>query len=182
ERRVGMVKAKGQSARRAARLAQLGAGLAGSYLAYQLQRPFLNETAAKQRKQDFRRKQARRAREELQSLRGPIMKIGQAISMQSHFLDAATIEEFSALQMHAPPMHASLMRARFKGSLGQYPGEVFGSCEETPLTAASLGQVHRAVTNQGEEVVVKIQYPAMREAIAGDFQALRTAGFAARLT
>jgi len=177
-----MVKAKGQSARRAARLAQLGAGLAGSYLAYQLQRPFLNETAAKQRKQDFRRKQARRAREELQSLRGPIMKIGQAISMQSHFLDAATIEEFSALQMHAPPMHASLMRAQFKGSLGQYPEEVFGSFEETPFAAASLGQVHRAVTKQGEEVVVKIQYPAMREAIAGDFQALRTAGFAARLT
>ncbi len=177
-----MVKSKGQSVRRAARLAHLGAGLAGNYLAYRLQRPFLDESTAARRQQDFKRKQARSVREELQTLRGPIMKLGQAISMQTHFLDAATIEELSALQMHAPPMHATLMRAQFKAGLGRYPEEVFRSFEETPFAAASLGQVHRAVTKQGAEVVVKIQYPAMREVIAGDFQALRAAGFAARLT
>jgi predicted unusual protein kinase regulating ubiquinone biosynthesis (AarF/ABC1/UbiB family) len=177
-----MVKAKAQSVLRAARLAQLGAGLAGNYLAYQIQRPFLGESAAAQRQQDFHRKQARSVREELQQLRGPVMKLGQALSMQSHFLDPAAIEELSALQMHAPPMHATLMRTQFKAGLGRYPEDVFRSFEEAPFAAASLGQVHQATTKAGQEVVVKIQYPAMREVVAGDFQALRAAGFPALLS
>jgi predicted unusual protein kinase regulating ubiquinone biosynthesis (AarF/ABC1/UbiB family) len=170
------------SVHRAARLMRLGAGLAGGYLSYQVQRRLSRPAAAGQLRQDHRRKQARRVREELQSLRGPIMKLGQALSMQTHFLDAETVEELSALQMHAPPMHQALMRAQFRGAMGHYPEDVFRSFEPEPFAAASLGQVHSAVTKSGEEVVVKIQYPAMAEAIRGDFQALRAAGFAARLS
>jgi predicted unusual protein kinase regulating ubiquinone biosynthesis (AarF/ABC1/UbiB family) len=88
----------------------------------------------------------------------------------------------SALQMHAPPMHPTLMRAQFKAALGSYPEKLFRSFEDEPFAAASLGQVHGAVTKSGEDVVVKIQYPAMAEAIKSDFRALRAAGFAARLT
>jgi predicted unusual protein kinase regulating ubiquinone biosynthesis (AarF/ABC1/UbiB family) len=177
-----MVKPRHGSVGRAARLLQLGAGLAGSYLGYQLQRPFLNEKRASGQKKALRRKQAKQVREELQELRGPIMKVGQALSMQTHFLGAELVEELSALQMHAPPMHPTLMRAQFKSALGQYPEDVFRSFEVEPFAAASLGQVHWAVTKSGEDVAVKIQYPAMREAIESDFQALRTAGFAVRLT
>lgn len=179
---MGVVKSRNGSVRRAARLMQMGAGLAGSYLAYQLQRPLFDREDSKGHRQALRRKQARRVRKELQDLRGPVMKLGQALSMQTHFLGAELVEELSALQMHAPPMHPSLMRAQFKSAFGRYPEEVFDSFEPEPFAAASLGQVHWAVTKSGEEVAVKIQYPAMREAIASDFQALRTAGFAARLT
>jgi predicted unusual protein kinase regulating ubiquinone biosynthesis (AarF/ABC1/UbiB family) len=168
--------------KRAARLMQLGAGLAGSYLGYQLKRPLFDKERADEHRQKLRRKQARQVRQELQELRGPVMKLGQALSMQTHFLGAELVEELSALQMHAPPMHPSLMRAQFKSSLGKYPEEVFRSFEPEPFAAASLGQVHWAITKRGEPVAVKIQYPAMREAIGSDFQALRTAGFAARLT
>lgn len=167
---------------RAARLLQLGAGLAGSYLGYQLQRPFLREERATRQRQALRQRQAQKLRQELQDLRGPIMKVGQALSMQTQFLSAEMIEELSALQMHAPPMHATLMRAQFKGAMGKYPEEIFRSFEAEPFAAASLGQVHWAVTKSGEEVAVKIQYPAIREAIEGDFQALRAAGLAVTLT
>ena len=179
-----MVKPGRGSVRRAARLAQLGAGLAGSYLAYQLRRPLslFDQQRAQGQRQALRRKHAQQVRRELQELRGPIMKIGQALSMQTHFLSPEMIGELSALQMHAPPMHPSLMRAQFKSAFGKYPEEVFKSFEAEPFAAASLGQVHWAVTKQGEPVAVKIQYPAMREAIQSDFQALRAAGFAARLT
>jgi len=177
-----MVEPKNGSRGRAAHLMRLGAGLAGSYLAYQLQRPFLAEEGAKERKQALRRKHARQVRDKLQDLRGPIMKVGQALSMQTHFLSPEMIEELSTLQMQAPPMHATLMRAQFKSALGKYPEEVFRSFEPEPFAAASLGQVHWATTKGGEEVAVKIQYPAMREAIESDFLALRTAGLAARLT
>ena len=167
---------------RAVRLAQLGAGIAGSYLAYQLQRPFLDGQQSSERRQALHRKNARQIRENLQDLRGPIMKLGQAMSMQTHIFDADVVEELAGLQMQAPPMHASLMRAQFKGALGQYPEEVFRSFEPEPFAGASLGQVHWAVTKGGEEVAVKIQYPAIREAIESDFKMLRTAGFAARIT
>jgi predicted unusual protein kinase regulating ubiquinone biosynthesis (AarF/ABC1/UbiB family) len=79
-------------------------------------------------------------------------------------------------------MHPTLMRAQFKSAFGKEPEAVFRSFEPEPFAAASLGQVHWAVTKAGEDVAVKIQYPAMRETIASDFQALRAAGFAARLT
>ena len=167
---------------RATRLAQLGAGIAGSYLAYQLQRPFLGEQQSIERRRMLRRKSAKRIREDLQDLRGPLMKVGQVLSMQTHIFDADVVEELAGLQMQAPPMHATLMRAQFKSAFGKYPEEVFLSFEPEPFAAASLGQVHWAVTKRGEEVAVKIQYPAIREAIESDFQMLRTAAFPARLT
>ena len=167
---------------RAARLAQMGAGLAGSYLAYQLQRPFVDKSESSHRRQKLRKDSARKLREGLQDLRGPMMKLGQALSMQTHMLDAEVIEELSNLQMQAPPMHPTLMRAQFKTALGQYPEDVFRSFQDEPFAAASLGQVHNAVTKAGDDVVVKIQYPAIREAIAADFKMLRTAGFAGRIT
>ena len=164
-----MVKSRNGSVRRAARLMQLGAGLAGSYLAYQFQRPFVDENG---QRQALRRKHAKQVRQELQNLRGPIMKVGQALSMQTHFLGAEMIEELSALQMHAPPMHPTLMRAQFKNAFGKYPEEVFDSFEAEPFAAASLGQVHWAVTKGGADVAVKIQYPAMREAIGETIEGL----------
>jgi predicted unusual protein kinase regulating ubiquinone biosynthesis (AarF/ABC1/UbiB family) len=173
---------KSSSVRRTARLVQLGAGLAGSYLAYQLKRPLFDAEGASGHRRALRRTQARKVRKELQELRGPIMKLGQALSMQTHFLGSELVEELSALQMHAPAMHPTLMRAQFKSAFGKYPEEVFRSFEPEPFAAASLGQVHSAVTKNGEQVAVKIQYPAMREAIESDFQALRAAGLAARLT
>jgi predicted unusual protein kinase regulating ubiquinone biosynthesis (AarF/ABC1/UbiB family) len=177
-----MVKSRARSAARAARLMRWGAGLAGSYLAYQLRRPFVDPERAQAQRQAWRRKNASQLRQQLQSLRGPIMKIGQALSMQTHFLGTEMIEELSALQMHAPPMHPTLMRAQFRSAFGRYPEDVFSSFDLEPFAAASLGQVHRAVIKKGQEVAVKIQYPAIRDAIESDFHMLRTAGFAARLT
>lgn len=177
-----MVKSRRNTFGRMARLAQMGAGLAGSYLAYQLQRPFADESSGRHRRQALRKASAQKIREGLQDLRGPVMKLGQALSMQTHLLDAEVIAELSNLQMQAPPMHPTLMRAQFKTAFGKNPEEVFRSFEAEPFAAASLGQVHRAVTKGGDEVVVKIQYPAIREAIESDFQILRTAGFAGRIT
>ncbi|MCW5559505.1 MAG: AarF/ABC1/UbiB kinase family protein, partial [Verrucomicrobiae bacterium] len=161
---------------------KLGAGLAGSYLAHHLSRPFADGNSETDRQRSLRRRNARQVREGLQALRGPIMKLGQVASMQGHLLGPEMLEELSTLQRQAPPMHPTLMRVQFRNALGREPEEVFRSFTAEAASAASLGQVHRAVTKDGDEVAVKIQYPAIREAIESDFKLLRTALLPARAT
>ena len=165
---MGLVKTNGQSGLlpRGYRLGKLGFSLAGSYLGYQLQNVFLGETGRPQRKAHFQKKASRQLREELGELKGPVMKIGQLLSMQSGILPEEGLLELANLQMQAPGMHASLARVQFKSALGKYPEEMFREFDLEPFAAASLGQVHRAVTFKGEKMAVKIQYPAIRSAIS----------------
>ena len=93
------------------------------------------------------------------------MKIGQALSLQTQLLPEEVLSELSQLQMKAPGMHSSLVRVQFKNSAGLYPEEAFREFELEPFAAASLGQVHHAVTKSGQEAAVKIQYPGIRRAI-----------------
>jgi predicted unusual protein kinase regulating ubiquinone biosynthesis (AarF/ABC1/UbiB family) len=164
------------------RLGKLGLTLTGSYLGYQAQNLLLGEEERAERQHRFQQKASRRVRKELQSLKGAAMKIGQIFSLQTHALPEDAIKELATLQMHAPAMHASLARAQFKSSLGKYPEEEFRKFDPEPFAAASLGQVHRAITKGGEKVAVKIQYPAIRASIENDFKLVRSATFPGRLT
>jgi predicted unusual protein kinase regulating ubiquinone biosynthesis (AarF/ABC1/UbiB family) len=167
---------------RGLRLGKLGLTLTGSYLGYQAQNLLLGEEQRAERQHRFQQKASRRVRQELQSLKGAAMKIGQIFSLQTHALPEDAIKELATLQMHAPAMHPSLARAQFKSSIGKYPEEVFREFDAEPFAAASLGQVHRAVTKSGENVAVKIQYPAIRASIENDFKLVRSATFPGRLT
>jgi predicted unusual protein kinase regulating ubiquinone biosynthesis (AarF/ABC1/UbiB family) len=164
------------------RLGKLGLTLSGSYLGYQAQNLWLGEEQRAERQQRFQQKASRRVRQELQSLKGAAMKLGQIFSLQTHALSDEALKELATLQMHAPAMHPTLARAQFKSSMGKYPEEVLREFDPEPSAAASLGQVHRAVTKSGEKVAVKIQYPAIRASIENDFKLLRSATFPARLT
>lgn len=177
-----MVEEKQGALGRGIRLGKIGLSLTGSYLAYQLQNIFLGSAGRHKRRQSFRKKASHRARKELESLKGPAMKVGQILSMMGHVLPEEVIEELSHLQGRAPGMHPTMARAQFKSALGKYPEEMFREFEESPFAAASLGQVHRATTKNGERVAVKIQYPAIRTAIENDFKLLRSATIPGRLS
>jgi predicted unusual protein kinase regulating ubiquinone biosynthesis (AarF/ABC1/UbiB family) len=164
------------------RIGKLGFSLVGSYLGYQAQNLLLGEQALPQRRARFQRQASRRMREELGALKGPAMKLGQMLSMQNGVLSEESLQELAALQMRAPGMHASLARAQFQAALGKYPEDVFRKFEPDSFAAASLGQVHRAITRDGEKVAVKIQYPAIRSAIESDFKLLRSATLPTQLT
>jgi predicted unusual protein kinase regulating ubiquinone biosynthesis (AarF/ABC1/UbiB family) len=177
---MGLVKPKTGALERGLRIGRLGFGLVGSYLSYQAQNLLLGEV--EERGSRFRQKASRRVREELGALKGPVMKLGQLLSMDTQVLPEETLRELAHLQMQAPGMHASLARAQFKSALGKYPEEVFREFDPEPFAAASLGQVHRALTRAGEKVAVKIQYPAIRSAIENDIKLLRSATLPTRLT
>lgn len=151
-------------------MGRLGLALTGSYLGYQLQNLFLDGQERLEKRKSFNAKAARQIRAELESLKGPAMKLGQILSMQFHILPQEAVTELAKLQMRAPAMHPTLARAQFKASFCKSPEEVFRDFTPEPFAAASLGQVHRAMTKDGQEVAVKIQYPAIRKAIEDDFK------------
>lgn len=166
------------AAKRGLKIAGMSMDVAGSYLSYLIQRPFADDRNA--RLGDAHSRAGRRIRESMQQLRGPVMKLGQMLSLQGSVLPDEMIAELSSLQMEAPGMHSSLVRAQFRSSMGHAPEELFREFTDEPFAAASLGQVHRAITRQGELVAVKIQYPGIRDAIANDFKLLRAAALPAR--
>lgn len=101
-------------------------------------------------------------------LRGISMKLGQMLSYLDDALPLEARKVLAVLQRDVAPMPWASMREVFIESLGRTPEEVFESVDETPLAAASIGQVHRATLPGGREVVVKIQYPGMAEAMRSD--------------
>jgi hypothetical protein len=158
---------------RLVRLGALTAGITGSYVGYMLQRLFLGEEQREKKRKTLHARTGRRIRDELLMLRGPAMKFGQALSLQTEILPEEILTELSKLQMEAPGMHPSLAEAQFKASLGRAPLDLFKAFTPEPFAAASLGQVHRAVLHDGTPVAVKIQYPEIRTAIENDFRWIR---------
>ncbi len=169
-----MASQKNTTTGRALSMASMGAGIAGSYFGYLLQRVFLGDAKGKLKLKSTHTRAARRMADEMQALRGPAMKLGQMLSLQTGVLPDEVLAELATLQMEAPGMHPSLVRAQVKGSLGREPEEIFKHFTAEPFAAASLGQVHHAVTREGQRVAVKIQYPGIRRAIENDFALFRT--------
>jgi ubiquinone biosynthesis protein len=104
---------------------------------------------------------------------GPIfVKFGQALSTRRDLLPVDIADELAKLQDRVPPFPGSVAIAMIEKTFGQPIGQIFGSFEATPLAAASIAQVHAATLNGGEEVVVKVLRPGMREVIDLDLEVL----------
>src|SRR5437764_14316395 len=159
---------------RAFSMASMGEGIAGSYVGYLVQRIFLGEAKGKIKLKSTHVRAARRMADEMQALRGPAMKLGPMLSLQTGVLPDEVLSELATLQREAPGMHPSLVRVQIKASLGREAEEIFKKFTVEPFAAASLGQVHHAITHDGQRVAVKIQYPGIRRAIENDFSLFRT--------
>ena len=108
---------------------------------------------------------------ELGEMKGVLMKAGQLISFIFEALPDEAQEALATLQADAAPMAPTLAADVVKSDLGRAPERVFLEWGDMPVAAASIGQVHRAVTPDGRDVAVKVQYPGVREAIESDLDA-----------
>jgi ubiquinone biosynthesis protein len=113
---------------------------------------------------------------------GPIfVKFGQAISTRRDLLPADVADELAKLQDEVPPFPAEEAVAIIDAAYGKPVAEVFERFDVEPFAAASIAQVHTARLPGGQEVVVKLLRPGVREQIERDIEVLRTlAGLAAR--
>jgi predicted unusual protein kinase regulating ubiquinone biosynthesis (AarF/ABC1/UbiB family) len=108
----------------------------------------------------------------LGGLKGPLMKAAQLIATIPEALPADYAEALASLQSEAPPMGAGFVRRRMASELGPNWRERFGAFDLHPAAAASLGQVHRATTPEGEDLACKLQYPDMASAVEADLAQL----------
>lgn len=105
--------------------------------------------------------------------KGPIMKIAQILGTIPDLLPEEQAEIFRQLQTCAPPMTGSFVKRRMKGELGENWESLFSSFNQQASFAASLGQVHKAVTLDGQTVACKLQYPDMKNAVESDLNQLK---------
>ena len=132
-----------------------------------------------QRRSDAPR--AVRIREALQEL-GPIyVKFGQSVSTRQDILPPDVGEELAKLQDRMPPFSAEDALAQIQDIFGRPAREVFAEFDEEALAAASIAQVHAARLHSGEDVVVKLLRPGVREQIERDLEVMYAmAGLARR--
>ncbi len=110
----------------------------------------------------------------LGEMKGAAMKLGQLLS----FVDldvppevrTAYHEALAQLRDDAPAFDADAIWDVLEEEYGAPPDEVFASFDQNPLAAASIGQVHAAKLDDGRDVVIKVQYPGVADAVRADLR------------
>lgn len=115
---------------------------------------------------------AKRVLETLGTLKGAALKAGQTLSLFANQLPPEARLIVSKLYSQAPKLPYEEIAEVIRGELGDSPEALFAEFSQTPLAAASLGQVHAATLKTGERVAVKVQYPGIGDALENDLQNL----------
>jgi Predicted unusual protein kinase len=119
------------------------------------------------------RARAKEAADLVASLGPAFIKAGQALSTRPDIVPPLLLEELAQLQDQLPGFDSALAMACIEDDLGQPVDAIYAELDREPISAASLGQVHKGVLRSGEKVAVKVQRPGLREQITLDLYIVR---------
>jgi ubiquinone biosynthesis protein len=112
-----------------------------------------------------------RVRMALEELGPTFVKLGQILSTRPDLIPLDYVRELSKLQDEVPAFSYEDAKAIIKSETGSFPEDIFCSFDKTPLAAASLGQVHKAMLRDTEEAVaIKVQRPDIQKIIEVDLE------------
>lgn len=157
------------------KLAGMTASVAGNYAKTRLKSAFTNAEDRIKDRAAVHQLNGERIAQTLGELKGAVMKVGQMASIANDVLPKELADQLRRLQKEAPPMPFEVIAAQIQSEFGASHHVLFDSFDEEPFAAASIGQVHRARTDDGREVVVKVQYPGVDESCDSDLAHLKLA-------
>jgi predicted unusual protein kinase regulating ubiquinone biosynthesis (AarF/ABC1/UbiB family) len=161
--------------KRLLRLAGMTARVATGYTASRVKAVFQSKEAAERDRIRTHEQAGELIAQTLGELKGAVMKVGQMASIAGDLLPKELSEALGALQREAPPMDFAVIAEQIERELGASPPSLFQQFETKPFASASIGQVHRARTDDGRDVVVKVQYPGVDAAVDSDLAHLKLA-------
>ena len=115
-------------------------------------------------------------RRRLEILGPTFTKLGQIMAIREDLLPEPITEELGSLMDHLPPIPFEQVQAIIERELGAPVDERFRAIDPDPLGAASIAQVHRATTHDGDDVVVKVIKPGIRDVVTSDLKLLQFFG------
>ncbi|WP_141335572.1 AarF/ABC1/UbiB kinase family protein [Paenibacillus sp. tmac-D7] len=124
-------------------------------------------------KKDEKTSIGERIRLVVQELGPTFIKLGQIASTRSDLIPESIIKELEKLQDQVTPFSYQEVKHIIESELNIDLDQTFLSFEETPLAAASIGQVHLALLTTGERIAVKVQRPTIAETIRTDLEILQ---------
>ncbi len=172
---AGIVAAPPSRGKRFLKLAGMTASVAGNMAKTKVKALFQSDEDAAAAREEAHRESGNRIAKTLGELKGAVMKVGQMASIAQDVLPKELSDALGKLQREAPPMDYEVIAAQVERELGAAPDLLFARFEREPFAAASIGQVHRATTDDGREVVVKVQYPGVEDAVDSDLGQLKLA-------
>ncbi len=115
-------------------------------------------------------------RKRLETLGTTYIKLGQILSLRRDLLPKSVTDELQQLLARLPALPYERFRELIAAELGVPLEQVFSTIDREPLGSASIGQIHKATTRQGEEVILKLVKPGIRETLQRDVVLLRIVG------
>ncbi len=171
--RAGSVRDAIRSTPRFWRIVSEGVRIVAAYRVHRARVEVAGEEACADALARLHERSAERMYQMCVDMRGGVLKLGQFVSARVDLLPQAYIDSLGRLQDQVPPVPFEDIAARIEAELGAPLAELFAEIEEEPLAAASLAQVHGAVTHDGTRVAVKVQVPGIEDIIEVDMAALR---------
>jgi predicted unusual protein kinase regulating ubiquinone biosynthesis (AarF/ABC1/UbiB family) len=118
---------------------------------------------------------ARRVADQLATMRGAAMKVGQILSMDTgDFLPRELADILARLRSEARYMPPQQLHQVMSEAYGEDWETLFYGFETKPLAAASIGQVHKTLSPDGRKIVLKVQYPGVATSIDSDVDNIAT--------